>query len=92
MVEFVSYNGKYPNLCSGTLVIKVDGKQYELRYILSSGGCLYENPEWGLATKKGPWSIDTWGLEDHPELMQYVDELTELVNKHIPQGCCGGCI
>lgn len=25
-VEFVGYNGKYPNLCRGTLTLKIDGK------------------------------------------------------------------
>ena len=25
MVEFVSYNGSFPNLCSGTLVLRIDG-------------------------------------------------------------------
>jgi len=28
MLEFVEYTGKYPNLCSGILVLKVDGKEY----------------------------------------------------------------
>lgn len=27
MIEFVSYNGEYPNLCSGKLVVKIDGKE-----------------------------------------------------------------
>ena len=27
-IEFVSYDGEYPCLCMGTLVIKIDGKQY----------------------------------------------------------------
>lgn len=26
-VEFVSYTGKYPNLCSGTLTLRIDGKE-----------------------------------------------------------------
>lgn len=26
-VEFVSYTGKYPNLCNGTLTLRIDGKE-----------------------------------------------------------------
>jgi hypothetical protein len=26
-IEFVSYNGAYPNLCRGKLVVKIDGKE-----------------------------------------------------------------
>ena len=26
-VEFVEYTGKWPNLCSGILVLKIDGKE-----------------------------------------------------------------
>lgn len=27
-VEFVSYSGRYPNLCSGVLVLRIDGLTY----------------------------------------------------------------
>jgi len=27
-VEFISYDGKYPCLCMGTLLVKIDGQQY----------------------------------------------------------------
>lgn len=40
MVEFVSYNSKFPNLCSGTLVIKVNGEEISLEnYLISGGQC-----------------------------------------------------
>ena len=29
-IEFVNYTGEWPCLCSGTLTIKVDGKEYEI--------------------------------------------------------------
>lgn len=42
-IEFVSYTGAYPNLCSGILTMKVNGKEYEfghdwLNSLLGKGG------------------------------------------------------
>lgn len=34
MIKFISYDGKYPNFCSGTLILEVDGK----KRALCSGG------------------------------------------------------
>lgn len=28
-VKFISYNGKYPCLCSGVLILEIDGKKYK---------------------------------------------------------------
>ncbi len=49
-VEFVSYDGKWPNLCSGVLTLKINGKEEKFGFSLkgeqmhpkfwSSGGCL----------------------------------------------------
>lgn len=39
MVEFVSYDGAYPNLCTGQLVLKINGQVREFsRHCLQSGG------------------------------------------------------
>lgn len=37
-VEFVSYDGKYPNLCSGVLVLKIDGEEVRFghNYLVSN--------------------------------------------------------
>lgn len=28
-VKFISYDGKFPNLCSGVLILEIDGKEYK---------------------------------------------------------------
>lgn len=87
MVEFVSYDGAYPCLCAGTLVIKVNGKEYSLQHCLISGGCINWKTE---EVKKKQWEID---LEELPEeLKEYASAIKETVNANIPYGCCGGCI
>lgn len=89
-VEFVSYDGEFPNLCRGTLVIKVDGKEYSLKSILISGGNVWFDDDWNDYTSSGEWSIDSVELPD--ELKPYIDEITEVVNENVEWGCCGGCI
>lgn len=88
-VEFISYDGKYPNLCSGTLKLKVNNKLYALSHVLVSGGCVnfssYDEDE----VSKGPWTID---LSQYKELEPYKEEIAELVNENVSQGCCGGCL
>lgn len=89
MVEFVSYDGKWPCLCNGTLIIKVDGKTYSFDNAMISGGRICHNSDWDMWSEQGPWEID---LEEHPELEQYKEEITRVVNINVRQGCCGGCI
>lgn len=89
MIEFVSYDGKYPNLCSGQLVLKINGRVRELpRYCLHSGGRVWFEEGWGAAhIETGKWSIDL--PEDLEPLRK---EIEKCINKNIPHGCCGGCI
>ena len=89
MVEFVSYDGKWPCLCYGTLTIKVDGKTYRFTSAMVSGGCICRNEEWEMWSEQGPWEIN---LEEHPELEQYKEEIEKIVNENVEYGCCGGCI
>lgn len=35
-VKFVSYTGKYPNLCSGVLTLEIDGTQYKFGHDYSN--------------------------------------------------------
>ena len=89
MVEFISYDGKYPCLCMGTLTIKVNGKTYWLNNKMISGGCIMRDGDWNMWSEYGDWEID---FEKYPELEPYKEEITQVVNDNVEQGCCGGCI
>lgn len=89
IIEFVSYDGKYPCLCMGTLTIKVNGKLYYLNNAMCSGGHIGFDDDWNEEISSGPWSLD---LNEYSELLPYKEELTTLVNNNVRQGCCGGCI
>ena len=88
-IEFVGYDGMYPCFCFGTLKIKVNGKLYCLHHAMISGGCVLFDDDWNANVLEGPWELD---LEEFPELEEYKEEITELVNDNVPHGCCGGCI
>lgn len=89
MVEFISYDGKYPCLCMGTLCIKVDEKRYLFHHAMHSGGCIRRDEDWNMWAEQGDWEID---LFEHPELEPYKEEITKVINENVPHGCCGGCI
>ena len=82
-VEFVSYNGKFPCLCCGILVLRINGEEVTFpKYSLVSGGkCLSDNE-----VKKGDWEVNV------PERFSHLKkEIEACVNANIPHGCCGGC-
>lgn len=88
MVEFVSYDGAYPNLCSGQLVLKINGQVREFsRHCLQSGGTVWFDNDWDAHIENGHWSIDL--PEDLEPLRK---EIEECINENIPHGCCGGCV
>lgn len=89
-MKFISYDGGYPNLCRGVLVVEKDGKQYSIYGALFSGGYCGFGPDWEEEVEEGPWLIDSDKLPD--ELKGDVAELEELVNANVPFGCCGGCL
>lgn len=88
-VEFVSYDGKWPNLCSGTLVMRINGKDVEFPpYCMSSGGCAYFRNNWSEeVVERGEWSVNV--PDEYKALKK---EIEEGVNENVPWGCCGGCL
>jgi len=87
-IEFVSYNGSYPNLCSGTLVMRIDGEEVVFPdYCMSSGGSVWFDNDWCEHVEDGDWSVSV------PEKYSHLQhEIEEVVNGHVSPGCCGGCV
>ena len=89
-LEFVSYNGEFPNLCSGKLIMKLDDKVLEFPdHCLSSCGNVSFNDDWDEVVTTGDWVITDFP-EDFPEELK--DLALELVNDNVNKGCCGGCV
>ena len=86
----IDYDGEYPNLCSGHLIVYVNDTKYDFPdYCLSSGGCVCRDDDWNMWAESGPWNICDWTVNFPEELKEHtLDE----INITIPWGCCGGCI
>lgn len=96
-IKFISYTGEYPNLCSGVLILEIDGEKivfasvmYKRRGVYPSfwhsGGYISEDYE----AYTGEWQID---VSEIPErYRKYASEIDEVFNSNVPYGCCGGCI
>ena len=82
-VEFVSYSGSYPNLCSGELVLKIDGEVVRWKRCMCSGGGLTEDYD----VYEGAWSVDV-----PDEYKHLKSEIESVVNANVEYGCCGGCV
>jgi hypothetical protein len=98
-IEFVSYTGKWPNLCSGVLTLRIHGEEHRFGYRsgmhppfwTSGGGCGFPNGFNAEAVvSKGPWVIDADRLPS--EFKSMAPEIDEVFNSNVPFGCCGGCI
>lgn len=93
LVKFISYTGKYPNLCNGILTLEIDGKEVRFGGGLSyasfwySGGGLLPDRK---GTYEGEWIID---VDQIPAIYRkYAREIDEVFNENVEWGCCGGCI
>ena len=51
-VEFVSYTGNYPNLCSGDLTLRIDGKEVNFKSYMRFWYC--EDREWVIDAREVP--------------------------------------
>ena len=90
-IKFVSYDGRYPHLCSGTLVLNIDGEDVVFPCdCLCSGGYIIFDNDWNADVVCGPWDIYTDLIPfDYRHLK---NEILEVINNNVPWGCCGGCV
>lgn len=94
-VKFVSYDGEYPNLCSGVLVLNLDGNDITFpKHFLSSGGSVTFNEDYSEEfVEEGQWHKSC--LYEWPEEFSEFglkEDALEVINDNIEHGCCGGCI
>ena len=86
-VKFISYDGKYPNLCRGILTVEIEGKIISIpRYSCSSGGSVTWDEQWNFYIERGPWTVNV-----PDQYADYKEEIEECMNANVKWGCCGGC-
>ncbi len=104
-IKFISYTGRYPNLCRGILTLEINGervsfglnsieekdKKIDYPPFWESGGeCGFYNNYTESYTHKSKWIINK---EEFPDkYKKYFKEIEEIFNENIPWGCCGGCL
>ena len=92
-IEFVSYNGKKPSLCSGELTLRVNGEVRLMpeRLLISGGKCVFKGKDFSESyVTEGSWDIITEKLPE--DLKPYRKEIVRIINENVPHGCCGGCL
>lgn len=89
MVKFISYDGKWPCLCMGTLVLEIDGK-----IVTMPNGCMQSGGHVRAYNDYADWKVTKgeWDVSVPTEYEKYKDEIVRVVNDNVPYGCCGGCI
>lgn len=91
-VEFVSYTGKYPELCQGLLTLKIDGKKHTFGNDQMHKEA--QHPKFWTpcqncgekSTMKGEWYVDVDMLPD--SFRKYAAEIDNIFNTNVDQSCC----
>lgn len=92
VVTFISYSGKPPALCHGTLEFEFNGKRYKVKDCLEPGNgarCWYSK-DWQGYVEKGSWKVKSGSLPGEIEWLG--PWLEDMANNEIMAPCCGGCL
>ena len=94
MIKFIGYKKTCNSLCSGMVLLEVDGILYTIDNCLISGGSVSFDKNWNPSIEKGFWSINKKSFKKNiPNLKDDDFEYIEfLINKNVEKGCCGACI
>jgi hypothetical protein len=89
----IEYDGEYPNLCRGNLMVKIGTKDnfnvWEFPYdSLESGGSVHFDIDYCEHVIYGDWEVKF--PDNFPKELE--SRVIYEINKKIPHGCCGGCI
>lgn len=103
-IQFVHYDGAYPNLCNGVLILRIDEEIYSFggygyaddpdkqfpSFWETGGSCEIDYETQTEYVTVGDWLVDEDAL---PEFLKpYAQQLIEIFKENVIQGCCGGCI
>lgn len=93
-VSFVSYDGRWPNLCAGQLTVKIGNKKYTLpSHLFASGGSVSFDKDWNENVTEGEWFVSDCYLKDcEPIVKEHIDAIIRVMNENVKHGCCGGCV
>ena len=94
-IKFVSYDGSYPTLCMGLLVMDINGKRYHFGnpYInktecelypvfwVSTGGIAYNDDYSDMWAIGGDWALDMEedDLKDYPEEIRDIEIFKKMI-------------
>ena len=89
----IEYDGEWPALCMGHLIVWIDDVKWDFgkQCLISGGSVTGGPPDWDFEIEHGPWEVDKWP-EGFPEDEYLRLNVLEEINSNIHHGCCGGCI
>jgi hypothetical protein len=106
-IEFISYDGKYPNLCRGKLVVKIDDKKISFgkttrlysndkpadypRFWCSGGTIRYKMDSDDSYATQSKWEFIGNESDYPPNIWKLLPDILEIMNENVEYGCCGGC-
>ncbi len=90
----IQYDGEYPNLCSGKLIVSIHSPSGTAvwpfpDHCLSPGGGVGFTDDYDEILETGEWTVRYWP-EGFPEDLK--ESTLSAINAQILWGHCGGCL